>query len=384
LEIKEGRMSEYQYVGFRAIDGPVSEANLGFMRKQSSRAEITTWAFDNEYHFGDFHGDAAQMLRRGYDFHFHYANFGIRKLMIRLPNGLPDVEAAQLYFENDSLSFVKDKQGAGGILTIEPFFEAGELEDLWDLDDLLVRLLPLRAEILDGDLRSLYLARLAVACDGNHDPEEEKDAPVPAGLQTLTDAQRALAELYGLSGALLAAAAQNGPALPKRRDAENQYAAWLQRQPEATKNAWLAQLLADPRSAVRREMLAAFQKGQSASSWPTVRVDRTFAELKAEAEAIQTRRNRERADKAARQRAKKLADMAADPLPTLRETERLVKQRSIDAYSQIAALLADLRKALDGSAQAALADQQARKLKEQNPRLHYLTAELRRQGFLSK
>jgi hypothetical protein len=57
-------MSEFQYIGFRAIDRPVSEANLGYMRKQSSRAEITPWSFDNEYHYGDFGGDAIEMLRR--------------------------------------------------------------------------------------------------------------------------------------------------------------------------------------------------------------------------------------------------------------------------------------------------------------------------------
>jgi hypothetical protein len=47
-------MSEHQYVAFRAIEGPVSEDNLEYMRRQSSRAEITPWAFDNEYHYGDF------------------------------------------------------------------------------------------------------------------------------------------------------------------------------------------------------------------------------------------------------------------------------------------------------------------------------------------
>src|SRR5262249_35716177 len=159
----------------------------------------------------------------------------------------------------------------------------------------------------------------------------------------------ALAEMYGLSKALVAAAARNSPSLPERGDSENQYAAWLQRQPEATKIAWLAQLMADPRSVVRREILAEFQKSQNTPSWPTIRLDRTVAELKTAAEEIQREKNRKNAEKAARQRAKKLADMAADPMPTLRETEQLVKQRSGDAYRQIAMLLADLREALAGS-----------------------------------
>src|SRR5258708_40235916 len=120
-------MSEFQTIAFRAIDGPVTEKNLKFMRQQSSRAEITPWSFDNEYHFGDFHGNAAEMLRRGYDFHFHYANFGTRRLMIRLSNGLPDADAAEPYLMGEgSLHFLKDKRGPAGILCIEPYLESGE------------------------------------------------------------------------------------------------------------------------------------------------------------------------------------------------------------------------------------------------------------------
>jgi hypothetical protein len=354
------------------------------MRRQSSRAEIAPWSFDNEYHYGDFHGDAAEMLRRAYDFHLHYANFGVRTLMIRLPNGLPDAKAAEPYFEKDSLYILKDKRGQGGILCIEPFFEPGDLDELWDLNEFLDRLLPLRAEILDGDLRPLYLAHLAVASDSNHDPDEEKEGPVPAGLKQLTDAQHALAEFYGRSAAFVAAAAKKSPSLPGQSDSGDQYTAWLRIQPEATRTAWLAQVMADPRSGVRSEILAEFRKSQTTSTWPTVRVERTIAELGAAAEGIQHDTNRKSAEKAARQRAKKLADMAADPTRTLHETERLVKQRSVDAYQQIATLLADLREALGGRGQSDLPEQQARKLKDSYPTLRLLVSQLRRKGFLKK
>ena len=114
------------------------------------------------------------------------------------------------------------------------------------------------------------------------------------------------------------------------------------------------------------------------------RLDRTIAELRAAALAIERDLKRKHAEEAARKRAKRLADMAADPMRALRETERLVKQRSTDAYHEIAMRLADLREALSGSEQSGLADQQARKLKDKNPTLNLLTAELRGQGFLKK
>jgi hypothetical protein len=377
-------MSEFQYVAFRAIDGPVRDKDLDYMRQQSSRAEITPWAFANEYHYSDFRGNAVEMLRRGYDLHLHYANFGIRKLMIRLPQGLPAAGAAEPYFVDDSLTFIKNKQGRGGIVSIEPFLEAGERADLWDLDDLVDRLTPLRAELLDGDLRPLYLAHLAIASDDNHDPEESLEAPVPAGLSQLSDAQQALTDFYGLGDALVAAAAQRSPRLPSVRSSEDHYADWLAGQPERTKNAWLSRLLAEPNPTVRREILAEFHKSRNTSAWPAVKLGRTIAQLEAVAEEIASEQTRKSAEKAARARAKKLAKMAADPLATLHETERLVQKRSMNSYEQIASLLVDLRQALAGGNQASLAEQQAQKLRSNNPTLKMLMSELRKRGFLKK
>lgn len=280
-------MSEYQYVAFRAVDGPVSAANLEYMRRQSSRAEVTPWSFDNEYHFGDFGGNPSEMLRRGYDLHLHYANFGIRRLLIRLPQGLPDPKAAKPYLGKEAVRFLADKQGQGGTLEIQPDHEPGDLEELYDVGELLDRLIPLRAEILSGDLRPLYLAHLAMSRDGNHDPEETIEGPVPAGLDQPTDAQRALARLYDLSPALLAAAAQGAPELPPASvDVKVEYVRWLGGQSDAAKNAWLAELMDDARSTMRAEIVAAFRHQQSLPSWPTAALKRSIAELEGAAASV--------------------------------------------------------------------------------------------------
>lgn len=375
-------MSEHQFVAFRAIDRPVSKKNLEYMRRQSTRAEITSWEFSNEYDYGDFHGDTLEMLRRGYDLHLHYANFGIRKLLIRFPDGLP--EAAKPYLADGSLEFVKDKQGRGGVLSINPFLDPDDLEELWDLEPLPERLAPLRGEMLDGDLRPLYIAHLAITCDSEHDPEETTEAPVPAGLKKPTDAQQALMEFLGLSDSLIAAASRESPPLPKRTKQIDEYAEWLQGQPEAAKNSWLANWMSDANSSARADMLAEFRKSRDFAKWPAVDAKRTIAELQAAAEDITREFKQKAADKAARERAKRLAAMAADPEKTLRETEKLVRLRSTNAYSEIAVLLADLREALAGSEKSGLAESQARKLKKENPTLRRLTAELRRKGFVPK
>jgi hypothetical protein len=382
--VTEEAVSEYQYIAFRAIDGPVDKKNLAYMRRQSSRAEITPWSFTNEYHFGDFRGNAVEMLRRGYDVLLHYANFGIRSLHIRLPQGFPDCRAAKPYLDGGSIRFLKDRQGKGGVLAIEPSYEPGDQEELWDLSRILDRLTPLRAEILEGDLRPLYLAHLAVSCDSEHDPGETNEAPPPAGLDQLTEAQQELATFHEISDALIAAAARDCPPMPSNVDVRTQYVEWLRGQSEATKEAWLVEMIGDAKSKLRTEILAEFRMDRPRQAWPTAQRDRTIAQLQAVAEEIQRARDKKVASEAARKRAIKLAKMAADPAPYFQKTERLVAERTTEAYQRVGQLLADLREALAETDQAGLAERQAQKLKKMNPTLRHLTAALRRQGFVPK
>jgi len=122
-------MSEYQYVEFRAIDRPLTSAELRFAKAQSTRAEISRWFFANEYHYGDFRGDVNGMLRRGYDVYLHYANFGVRTAAFRLPAGLPFPKPLwSRYTGIGELRWEKDRKGKAGIVTLSPYREAGEIE----------------------------------------------------------------------------------------------------------------------------------------------------------------------------------------------------------------------------------------------------------------
>jgi hypothetical protein len=377
-------MSEYQYVAFRAIDEPVSKKNLAYMRRQSTRAHITPWTFENEYNFGDFHGNAFEMMRRGYDIHLHYANFGIRKLLVHLPAGLPDPKAAKPYLDRESLRFRKDKNGPGGTLVIEPYYEGGNLEELWDIDKVLNRLVPLRSEILAGDLRPLYLAHLAVARDDNHDPDDTAEAPVPAGLEALTHAQLALARFFEVGSSLVAAAAQKSEPAPTVANQVRRFAAWVASRPEPTKDAWLLELLSDTGARTRSTIRAQFEKTSAAPSWPTVLSSRRIVQLEAAAKVIRRQKKEAATAKAEQERASRLAKMAADPTPFLRKAEKLVAQRTTESYEQVAQLLVDLRDALAGTKKSNLAAEHARKLKQANPTLNLLTAALRRHGFVPK
>src|SRR5580704_17050746 len=106
-------MSEFQYYEFQAIDRPLSEVDRQALRALSTRARITATSFTNSYEWGSFKGDPAELMERWFDLHLYLANWGSRRLMIRLPTRLVDrhrleavlgeVECAQLGVAGENL-----------------------------------------------------------------------------------------------------------------------------------------------------------------------------------------------------------------------------------------------------------------------------------------
>jgi hypothetical protein len=372
-------MSEYQFIHFLAIDRPLDDKQLAFMEEQSTRAEITKWSFTNEYHYGDFHGDAAEMLRRGYDVHLHYANFGIRRLMIRLPTGLPCDEAVFDAFRVEyGIDWNADKKGNGGILSIEPEADAGTYdEDLWDLGDLLPQIAPVREQLMAGDLRPLYLAWLACCQD-----DDACEPPVPAGLSKPTPAMVAMATLYAVDEDILAAAAQQSPPLPKSPDAEQSLAKWIANQPPKRLQSLVGRLLGADAAEARVETLAQIREETGAATWPLAEPTRTFAELRELAETLcgQRLQRKTLAEEAARR--KHLAAVAANPDKAVADVEILVNERSTTSYEKAAAALADLREALGPELGPKKANAVAERLRRQNPTRRQLARALRERGFL--
>ena len=135
---------------------------------------------------------------------------------------------------------------------------------------------------------------------------------------------------------------------------------------------------------MRAEILAKFRTDRRVPLWPTVRSNRTIAQLQSAAAEIARESQRKAVATAARQRAKKLVSMAADPARNLRKTEQLVAERTTAAYSQVGELLADLREALSEGDRSNVTEMQAQKLRTANPQLRRLLTELNRRGFVQK
>lgn len=54
-------MSEYQCYEVVALERPLTAKQMAELCNVSTRAEITPTGFWNEYHYGDFKGDAAKL-----------------------------------------------------------------------------------------------------------------------------------------------------------------------------------------------------------------------------------------------------------------------------------------------------------------------------------
>lgn len=376
-------MSEYQYIGFRAIDAPLTDKQLQYMRQQSTRAEITRWSFDNTYHYGDFRGDADEMLRRGYDMHLHYANFGIRHLAIRLPQGLPVPKAQYAkYIDDENVVWQPDRKGPAGILTISPAGDADAFDELWDAESYLDRLIGLRQQLIDGDVRPLYVAWLCGCQSDDIDPEAAVEPPLPAGLAKAPGALLALLEFYGLNPLVLAAAAEQSLPSPEQADQADALNQWLASLDKATLRQWLLRFLSDEPAAVKAACLQALRTSRKASAWPVTKSARSFAQLLARAEELAEAEALREQKRQAQARRRRLADMAKSPQKYLDQVDQHVARRGRDSYEQAAQLLDELREAIGGKEGDKLARKHAAALKKQYPTLNILSGALRRKELL--
>jgi hypothetical protein len=209
-------MSEYQYYEFLAVDRPLSRAEQAEVRSLSTRATITATSFANDYQWGEFKGDPCLLVERYYDAHLYLADWGTRRLMLRLPGDLLDPGVVEDHHVDGYL----DAGRAGEFIVLDCVSEDDADDIDYDPETLLPEIVEVRAELAGGDLRPLYLAWLAAY--GNWERDEEAfdraadgdlEPPVPPGLGSLTAAQRALAAFLRLDDDLLAIAAQ-APAAP--------------------------------------------------------------------------------------------------------------------------------------------------------------------------
>lgn len=251
-------MSEYQYYEFLAIDRPLTKKQVGELRACSTRARITSTGFVNEYHWGNFKGNERTWMERYFDAFLYVANWGTNLLMLRVPVAALSARAAKVYCTSDGAS-ARVKAG-NMILTFCSRDEEGDEEITGE--GLLATLAPLRADLLNGDHRSLYLGWLLGVQDGAVD-DDQLEPPVPAGLAELTGPLAAFVEFLRIDESLVAAAAQLSAPLGKAKLAKSTVAKWVRGLPAKDKDQLLTRIVIEDAQAVALEMRRDMQLASS-------------------------------------------------------------------------------------------------------------------------
>ncbi|MBM3357765.1 MAG: hypothetical protein FJY54_08560 [Betaproteobacteria bacterium] len=378
-------MSEYQYYEFQAIDHPLTQSQMRELRGFSTRAKITPTRFVNEYHWGDFKGDPALWIEKYFDAFFYYANWGSRDFMLRLPGRLFDYEIARRYCCGDSALARRKAQH----VILEFHSEDDEAEDWVEDDAELSALVPLRADLTQGDHRCLYLAWLLCVQAGevNDDAEEP---PVPAGLRALTGSLRAFAEFLRIDGDLIEVAVEGSPDHEGPISKEDMKRC-IESLPDAEKTRMLLESALDGTNP-QSELLKKF-RGTRTLGMPRPEQARTVAQLRKGALERAEARRRQARERAERERVRReqearaarvryLDDLAKRGEGAWARVDQLIATKQPKKYDEAVALLGDLRElaARDGRVQEHSA--RLRRIQEQHEGKPTFISRLRKAGLL--
>jgi hypothetical protein len=344
-------MSEYQYYEFQAIDRPLSDKDMAALREITSRAEITPTSLINVYHYGDFRGNPRKLMEQYFDAHLYTANWGTNTLMLRLPSSALPLSAVEPFCTEQTLNAWE----AGGNVILDftsnledgaDYFEGGEG---W-----LASLLPLRADLMSGDLRCLYIAWLSGVEFGEVD-EEAEEPPVPPGMGKLTGALRRFYDFMRVSSDMIDIAAEASGKAGKGPSTE-EMSSWLAGLPAHDKDALLLRLMQGEGIAVSGELLRQFRtawaKARPASTSTAAR--RTAGALFAQREEREQEEKRRQAERAAKEKAKREAQEAEARARKLdsfvgqeprfwREVEMAAQTKLPREYGRLIEILKDLR-----------------------------------------
>ncbi len=336
-------MSEYQYYEFRTTDRTLTAAEISELRQLSSRAEITSTSFINSYSYGDFRGNPDRLMERYFDLFVYVANWGTQHLMVRLPVRGIDIPTLEAYAGGGFSWWVKDEFA---ILSFQHSDDGGgewEQGERWMPD-----LAPIRDELLNGDLRPLYLGWLAgveggIDCDVAPD---EVEPPVPSGLSRLTVAQSGLVEFLRIDADLLKVAAERSEENADTAPTQEQLALWLKSRSAVERDLWLFDLLGDSGPATRSEVLLQFRQSLRKNSSAAVHEStprRTCEELQSAAEESRQCALQQSAENAAKLRNTQLDELARNIDSAWREVQQTLEAKKPALYDLATKTLKDLR-----------------------------------------
>ncbi len=338
-------MSEYQYYEFQAIDKPLDEEALDELGRLSSRAIITPTSFVNEYNYGDFRGNPLKLMEKYFDAFIYVTNWGIRKLMFKIPKSAVDFEQAKAYCLGENSTFYEKKEHL-----IFEFSSHTEDYDWEEGEGWLSSLISLRSDLLNGDLRCLYLGWLSNIQYSQIDDEIEPS--IPPNLQNLSGPLKSFADFIRLDDDLIHVASENSVSEDVSIN-HSELAAWIAKIPEKDKNSLLYRLINRDNPHLPMELKRRFLKETSDQKEIVQNSLRTIEELRTKAEVYYEEQKRISAEKKAAEKARRekeekigrekyLNSLASKETETWATINENIAEKKASAYDQAVTLLVDL------------------------------------------
>ena len=291
------------------------------------------------------------MDEKYFDAFLYLANWGNRIFKLRVPARVLELRTAKQFCARESLRAWEK----GGFVILSFESDEGPDDEWLEPEGSLSSLIPLRADLMRGDQRLLYLGWLLCAQTGELD-EEEREPPVPPGLNELTASLTSLAEFIRIDPDLLQVAARASQPLEDAKPKHDEVRAWVARLPAGEKDDFLARLVAGNEVSLATELHRRFirerhTKGRQGSE---MLERRTVGELLRAAEEHAEERRRIAARKAAEAKARRereaaitraryLKEIAGREPKLWNEIASLIATKQPKSYDQAVKLLADLR-----------------------------------------
>jgi predicted GIY-YIG superfamily endonuclease len=266
-----------------------------------------------------------------------------------LPARLLDPALARTYCGGESAS-VREQAGKVILSFLSEDEEGG---DWVEGEGHLSSLISVRAELVRGDLRALYLGWLLRAQSGELD-DDDAEPPVPRGLGQLSASLEGLAEFLRIDSDLLHVAAEDSSPMAEVGIDRKEMAAWIAKLSTREKDKILTSLVVDADQTQVTELLQRFVKEHSEGHGKPVTTGKTVGELLRAAEEYSTERSRVEAERRAKEKARRdreaaiarekhLDSLAGRESKLWGEVDALVASKQPKSYDQAVAILVDLR-----------------------------------------
>jgi hypothetical protein len=308
----------------------------------SSRAVVT-------YNWSDFRHDPKHVLLKYFDAYFYLANWGSLRLMFRFPKGLLDEAGVLTYCIDEFIAF----ETIGKYQVLDLDFSPEEGEDWMEADAGLSHFIRLRADLLEGDFRLLYLARLKAMTlygdlyadeeyedDDSDSPAYDREPPVPPGLKKLSPSLQNFVQVFEIDPFLVQAAAEASPDLKEALAVD--YRDLIVRLPRSECDDFLARLAeGDPGVGLAlRKRLGAFLPRESPK--PTER--RTIQQLIRRAEELEKAEEKRQAEATRKKQVAEMKALATREAQVWQHVENLLDtgRKIASVYDEATALLEKL------------------------------------------